>query len=136
MQKIKILFLSLITLIFCTGTVYAEKGGLAIIMEGCKKDLQSFCKDVTPGEGRIAACLYAYSDKLSSQCVQTLYENPDALEEASQAVNNLLKECGEDITQFCGDVPTGKGLILPCLKKNNKKISRRCRAAMKAARVD
>lgn len=136
MQMNRILLLSLVMITFCIGTVHAEKGGLAIIMEGCKKDLQSYCKDVTPGDGRIAACLYAYSDKLSPQCVQTLYENPEALEEASQAVNNLLRECGEDITQFCGDVPTGKGLILPCLKKNKKKISQRCRSAMKDARVE
>jgi len=35
--------------------------------EGCKKEIETYCKGVTPGEGRILACLYAYEDKLSAR---------------------------------------------------------------------
>ncbi|MGB3648599.1 MAG: cysteine rich repeat-containing protein, partial [Desulfobulbales bacterium] len=38
------------------------------VAKGCEKELTSYCKDVTPGEGRILACLYAHSDKLSGKC--------------------------------------------------------------------
>ena len=38
------------------------------VQEGCKKELESYCKEVTPGEGRVLACLYAYEDKLSGRC--------------------------------------------------------------------
>ena len=38
------------------------------VVNGCKKELTTYCKDVKPGEGRGLACLYAYSDKLSGQC--------------------------------------------------------------------
>ena len=38
------------------------------VVEGCKTELATHCKGVTPGEGRLLACLYAYEDKLSSRC--------------------------------------------------------------------
>jgi hypothetical protein len=31
-------------------------------LEGCNKEFETYCKDVTPGEGRLLACLYAYED--------------------------------------------------------------------------
>jgi hypothetical protein len=34
----------------------------------CKADLDQFCKDITPGEGREFACLHAHNDKLSQGC--------------------------------------------------------------------
>ena len=38
------------------------------VREGCKAELESYCKQVTPGEGRLLACLYAFEDKLSARC--------------------------------------------------------------------
>ena len=34
----------------------------------CKQDVQTFCHDVKPGEGRIAACLKANREKVSGGC--------------------------------------------------------------------
>ena len=36
---------------------------------GCKTEIDTLCKDVTPGEGRVLQCLSAHQDKLSSRCV-------------------------------------------------------------------
>ena len=33
---------------------------------GCQKELVTYCQDVTPGNKRVLACLYAYGDKLSN----------------------------------------------------------------------
>ena len=35
------------------------------VVKGCEKELTSYCSNVTPGDGRVLACLYAHSDKLS-----------------------------------------------------------------------
>ncbi|HLE01221.1 MAG TPA: cysteine rich repeat-containing protein [Bdellovibrionota bacterium] len=41
----------------------------AMMKQGpCSSDLKQYCKDVTPGQGRIAACLKANGDKLSGGC--------------------------------------------------------------------
>ena len=40
----------------------------AEILQTCKADLDKFCANVTPGEGREMSCLMAYNDKISGPC--------------------------------------------------------------------
>lgn len=40
--------------------------------EFCGDDVQKYCKDVTPGEGRIIQCLKGYEPHLSLQCKSNL----------------------------------------------------------------
>lgn len=49
--------------------------------EACDSDIARFCADVTPGEGRLLACLQAYRDKVSEQCDQSLqqWQGPDVV---------------------------------------------------------
>ena len=55
--------------LFLVGLASAvEKGPVETVKEGCKKELDMYCKNVTPGKGRVVACLYAYEDKLSGRC--------------------------------------------------------------------
>ncbi|HET8869331.1 MAG TPA: cysteine rich repeat-containing protein [Aquabacterium sp.] len=38
-------------------------------MQGaCKADVEQFCKDVKPGEGRLAACLKEHKEEVSQPC--------------------------------------------------------------------
>ena len=60
----------------------AEKGPVETVLKGCKTELETYCKDVTPGEGRILACLYAHGDKLSGRCEFALYDAAAQLERA------------------------------------------------------
>ena len=46
----------------------AMEGELAAnVLEGCGSELAEFCSAVTPGQGRVLACLYAHGDKLSGR---------------------------------------------------------------------
>jgi len=100
------------------------------VAEGCKVELETYCKDVTPGSGRILACLYAHSDKLSGQCEFALYDAAVQLERAVASLVYVANECADDVDAYCGDVALGKGRILKCLEKNGKKISQRCKQAL------
>ena len=40
--------------------------------DACMGDYQKYCKSVTPGGGRIIACLAKESDKLTSACKKVL----------------------------------------------------------------
>ena len=42
--------------------------------DACMGDYQKFCKSVTPGGGRIIACLAKESDKLTPACKKVLAE--------------------------------------------------------------
>ncbi len=99
--------------------------------KGCKKELTSYCKHVTPGEGRILACLYAHSDKLTGQCEYALYDAAAQLERFVSALTYLANECDADLEKFCAEIAVGEGRVLKCLDENSSKISARCTQALK-----
>ena len=101
------------------------------VMDGCKKELDSYCKAVTPGEGRLLACLYAHNDKLSGQCEFALYDAAVQLERAVSALGYVVNECRDDLETLCSGVPAGQGRLLNCLQKNDAKVSGRCKQALK-----
>ena len=118
-------------MMFVGGVAIAEQGPVEIVAEGCKKDIETYCKGVTPGEGRILACLYAYQDKLSNRCEYALYDAAAQLEKAVNALTYLANECRDDLKTFCSDVKPGEGRLIECIGKNKEKISSRCKQAIK-----
>jgi hypothetical protein len=59
-------------LLFATG-VFAQEL-TAAQRDACTGDYEKFCKGVTPGGGRIIACLAKESDKLTPACKKVLAE--------------------------------------------------------------
>ena len=43
-------------------------GPLAAVREACKADMETFCRGIQPGGGRIKACLRSNRDRLSQGC--------------------------------------------------------------------
>jgi hypothetical protein len=119
-------------LVFMVATVASAGESLVdTVAKGCEKELNSYCANVTPGEGRILACLYAYGDKLSGQCEYALYDAAVQLERAVAALSYLANECDEDLEKYCLSVTPGQGRLIDCLEKNSKNISKRCKQAVK-----
>ena len=101
------------------------------VADGCKTELETYCKNVTPGESRILACLFAYQDKLSGKCEYALYDASVQLERAVAALSYVVNECADDLDKHCSGVAAGEGRLLDCIEKNEKKVSSRCKDAMK-----
>ena len=101
------------------------------VTNGCKVELEKYCKDVTPGEGRVLACLYAYGDKLSPKCEYALYDAAAQLERAVAALSYVANECDEDLDKYCSAVAPGEGRLLNCLEKKSKQLTKRCKEALK-----
>jgi hypothetical protein len=128
------------TMMIITGIAAAQQkkpdeavaqGLVETVATGCEKELAAYCQGVTPGDGRILACLYAHADKLSGQCEYALYDAAAQLERAVAALAYLVNECGDDVDRHCADVPAGEGRLLDCLDKNEKNVSSRCKQALK-----
>lgn len=130
MKHFKRAFVMLVIASFLVGTAWAA-GPVETVVKGCQKEFESYCKDVTPGEGRGLACLYAHNDKLSTQCEYALFDAAVQLERAVAALTYLASECSDDIIKHCLDVPVGEGRILACLDEHQEDVSERCKTAVK-----
>ena len=99
--------------------------------EGCKVELEKYCAMVTPGNGRLLGCLFAYQDKLSNKCEYALYDAAVQLERAVAALTYVVNECDDDLEKFCSDVAPGEGRLMDCMNNNMANVSARCKSAMK-----
>ena len=86
----------------------------------CKKDVQTYCKDVQPGEGRIMNCLAENKDKVSAECKRNI----------GNFVNGFKQACGADEEKFCSKVERGQGRRLKCLNENSANLSPSCKAKL------
>jgi hypothetical protein len=131
MKKFHFVFFAVTVLLFITIPALAGDNLVQTVVNGCQKELDNYCKDVTPGQGRVLACLFAHSDKLSGQCEYALYDAAVQLERAVAALSYVVNECRDDLENLCSGVSAGKGRLLKCLEKNDSKVSDRCKQSLK-----
>jgi class 3 adenylate cyclase len=124
-------------------------------MDLCRENVERFCRDVQPGEGRIIRCLMEHSDSLDPACAGTLSQGekgpgggarsssqtPENTsmpftnqgENARGAGRDFLSSCGEDIKNYCAAVQHGGGRIIRCLTERAGELSGTCREALRGS---
>ncbi len=81
LMNIIIVAVVLSVLIACGGCATTQPILLADIgAEECRTEIKTYCNDVTPGEARVLACLYAHEDKLPERCLFALFEASNQLD--------------------------------------------------------
>jgi Cysteine rich repeat len=95
----------------------------------CADDVAKYCKDIKPGDGRIARCLKENEKQLSPACKSSIEEFKKKAKDAHQA-------CEADAQKFCKDVKPGQGRIVKCLMAHEKDLSPECKAKMTEAKKD
>jgi hypothetical protein len=100
------------------------------VMTSCQPEIEAYCSQVTPGEGRLLACFYAHQDKLSGRCEYALYEAAAALEQFAAAVTHLAAACATDLETYCAQVELGEGRVGTCLLEHKAEVSETCRQAI------
>jgi len=122
----------IVVLVIFAGNAGALEALVESVVTGCEKELKTYCGKVTPGEGRILACMYAHNDKISGQCEYALYDAAAQLERFVAALTYVANECEDDLDKYCASVQAGEGRLAECLLVKNKgKVSKRCMQAMK-----
>ncbi len=96
------------------------------VFNACETDIQSYCNDVTLGNGRLTACLYAHEDKLSESCDAAVGEMADIIDVVFERLRYVKQQCGADIATFCADVAIGQGRVFSCLHENRPSLSASC----------
>ncbi|MGZ3707373.1 MAG: cysteine rich repeat-containing protein [Bdellovibrionota bacterium] len=102
---------------------------LSQLKSTCQSDIQKFCSDVTPGNGRVAACMNSKEDQLSPACAGAWSDAKAKIsKKIDQAEVAFRKDCGSDVQKFCANTPSGKGRLLSCLDKHGDALSNSCKS--------
>lgn len=131
MQKITLLIGLAIAGLGFQAQAQAQESILDSLVKGCQTELETYCSDVTPGNKRLLACIYAHQDKLSGQCEFALYDASVQLERAVAALTYAASECSGDLQKFCTSVAQGEGRLVSCLNENEAEVTARCTQALK-----
>jgi len=117
-------------LLLSVGGAWAQEEIIDGVIAGCEKEINTYCSQVTPGEGRLLACFYAHEDKLSGQCEYALYQGAAQLEQFAAAVTHVATECSDDLVKFCAQVELGEGRVGTCLLEHKAEVNDACRQAI------
>jgi hypothetical protein len=96
----------------------------------CASDIKKYCKDVTPGEGRMIYCMQAHEDKISPKCTYELGEAAASLQATADLLKDGVVACKAEITGVCGKIQPGQGRIAACLIANKSTASKDCADAI------
>jgi len=116
--------------LFATSSALAQETLLEHVVTACETDLQNYCSQVTPGNGRLLHCMAAHEDKISGQCEYAFYQAATLLEQLSVAINYIAQECKTDIQTHCSNVELGDGKILACLAEHEAEVGEACKKAV------
>ena len=92
----------------------------------CASNIKKYCKDVTPGEGRMIYCMQAHEDKISPKCTYELGEAAASLQATADLLKDGVVACKAEITGVCGKIQPGQGRIAACLIANKSTASKDC----------
>jgi len=124
-----------------SSAVQAQTDGTAAILQkvtaaiqslekSCGNDIKKFCRNVTPGQGRIIFCMQAYEDKISPKCAFELREAEVNIQTVTAQLQQATEACRADIAKLCGTTQPGQGRISACLAAQSAAVSQGCSAAV------
>lgn len=112
------------------GGAAAQDTLLDYVVDACEADLQQYCSQVTPGEGRLLYCVAAHEDKISGQCSYALFSAAVLLEQLADFIVDVAASCETEIETLCGEVELGEGRILACLEEHEAELGDACKSVI------
>jgi Cysteine rich repeat len=103
---------------------------IAKLESACARDIKKYCKDVTPGEGRVIFCMQAHEDKISPKCTFELEDELTSVQNSLDDLKSAIAACKAEITGVCGKIVPGQGRIAACLLANKSTASKDCADAI------
>ncbi|MEL7000777.1 MAG: cysteine rich repeat-containing protein [Pseudomonadota bacterium] len=102
------------------------------LLEQCSDDIEFYCTDVEPGDGRVLACLYAHSATISDPCHEATDDMARLLERFFDRIGEVSDVCTADFQTHCATVTVGEGSGFQCLRAAGDNVSAECRSALES----
>ncbi len=102
-------FLIALSIVAQASMTFAQSSIVENVIKACQNEIDSYCSQVTPGEGRMLACFYAHENKLTVQCINALYDGMATLERVVETISYVASQCRQDIHSLCGATAPGEG---------------------------
>ena len=115
-----ILFLAAFLLICAAASLLSD----AQTYGPCTETITKYCKDVTPGGGRVMKCLSDHRDDQSAAC-------KDWLEEQTRSLKELNTSCPAEIASLCNFSNPDRIVIYQCLEDNYVSLKSDCRSKLR-----
>ncbi len=125
-----------VVLLLSVSGAWAQDSIVDEMMAACEVEINTYCSQVTPGEGRLLACAYAHEDKLSGGCTWAIYKGVAELEAFVDAVVEVATACEDDLMTFCSQVQLGEGRVATCLLEHKDEVSDGCSVAIDDAGLE
>jgi len=127
-MKIRIVFVAVALIAGPIAT--AEETLVEYLVTACETDIENYCSQVTPGNGRLLHCMAAHEDKISGQCEYALYQAATMLEQLSAAIVYVAEQCRTEIETICSDIVMGEGRLAACVAEHDAEASDGCKKAI------
>ena len=113
----------------------AEQTVITRVLDACGTEIRDLCSNITGGNGRVIACLYANEDQLSHRCDYVLFDAAAELQQIMGAMSQVAEVCKADIEHLCANVVKGEGRLMQCLKTHQMALSAPCHDAFENAGI-
>ena len=135
-MKRNVMVVVVAALLLSVSGAWAQQEIVDDMLTACATEIETYCSQVTPGEGRLLACAYAHEDKLSGGCTWAIYKGVSELEAFVDAVVEVATACEGDLMEFCAEVELGEGQVATCLLEHKAEVTDDCRAAIDDAGLE
>ena len=129
-MKMGMIWTTFVVAVFGGSQVLAQETLVEHLVAACESDIENYCSQVTPGNGRLLHCMAAHEDKISGKCEYAFYQASSVLEQLSVAIRYFVQECKTEIETLCSDVAMGDGKMLACLDSQKEKVGKDCQQAI------
>ena len=126
MKRTTVLHTLLAVALLGASAAWAQEDPIENAINACQPEIETYCSQVTPGDGRLLACFYAHEDKISGRCGWALYEAAAELEHFADAVTHVASMCWDDLVEHCSEVEMGEGKVATCLLEHKAEVSDGC----------
>ena len=83
-----------------------------VLAAACGRDIDTYCKNVNLGNGRIKACLERNAAKIAPGCKTSAEQVFASVQKRAQARIDVLKICDPDMRRLCQGVQAGDRVVI------------------------